>query len=89
MSAMQAAREATADIGPRGHGDDLFARRHFLRSRSCRPFRGRFLYQFGITAAVAILVSLLVSFTLRMMSSRLLKNEGKGTRTRSRRSIRH
>jgi len=25
---------------------------------------GRFLYQFGITAAVAVLVSLLVSFTL-------------------------
>src|SRR6476620_11252457 len=35
---------------------------------------GRFLYQFGITAAVAILVSLLVSFTLTpMMSSRLIK----------------
>ncbi|HKP10662.1 MAG TPA: efflux RND transporter permease subunit, partial [Blastocatellia bacterium] len=35
-----------------------------------------FLYQFGITAAVAILVSLLVSFTLTpMMSARLLKTE--------------
>ena len=34
---------------------------------------GRFLYQFGITAAVAILVSLLVSFTLTpMMSARML-----------------
>jgi HAE1 family hydrophobic/amphiphilic exporter-1 len=34
---------------------------------------GRFLYQFGITAAVAIMVSLLVSFTLTpMMSARLL-----------------
>ena len=34
---------------------------------------GRFLYQFGITAAVAVLVSLLVSFTLTpMMSARLL-----------------
>jgi HAE1 family hydrophobic/amphiphilic exporter-1 len=37
---------------------------------------GRFLYQFGITAAVAIMVSLLVSFTLTpMMSSRLIKVE--------------
>ncbi len=35
---------------------------------------GRFLYQFGLTAAVAVLVSLLVSFTLTpMMSARLLK----------------
>jgi HAE1 family hydrophobic/amphiphilic exporter-1 len=37
---------------------------------------GRFLYQFGITASVAILVSLLVSFTLTpMMSARLLRVE--------------
>jgi len=35
---------------------------------------GRFLYQFGITAAMAVLVSLLVSFTLTpMMSARLLR----------------
>jgi len=35
---------------------------------------GRFLYQFGLTAAVAVLVSLLVSFTLTpMMSARLLR----------------
>ena len=35
--------------------------------------RIRFLYQFGITASAAILVSLLVSFTLTpMMSARLL-----------------
>jgi HAE1 family hydrophobic/amphiphilic exporter-1 len=39
---------------------------------------GRFLFQFGITAAVAVLVSLLVSFTLTpMMSARLLKKEEK------------
>ena len=37
---------------------------------------GRFLYQFGITAAVAVLVSLLVSFTLTpMMSARMLRAE--------------
>jgi HAE1 family hydrophobic/amphiphilic exporter-1 len=35
---------------------------------------GRFLYQFGLTAAVSVLVSLLVSFTLTpMMSSRLIR----------------
>jgi HAE1 family hydrophobic/amphiphilic exporter-1 len=40
---------------------------------------GRFLYQFGITAAVAILVSLVVSFTLTpMMSARLLRAEPHG-----------
>ena len=40
---------------------------------------GRFLYQFGITAAVAVLVSLLVSFTLTpMMSARMLRAEDAG-----------
>jgi HAE1 family hydrophobic/amphiphilic exporter-1 len=35
---------------------------------------GRFLYQFGVTAAVSVMVSLLVSFTLTpMMSARLLR----------------
>jgi len=38
---------------------------------------GRFLYQFGLTSAVAVLVSLLVSFTLTpMMSARLLRANG-------------
>jgi HAE1 family hydrophobic/amphiphilic exporter-1 len=37
---------------------------------------GRFLYQFGLTAAVSVLVSLLVSFTLTpMMCARLLRTE--------------
>jgi HAE1 family hydrophobic/amphiphilic exporter-1 len=37
---------------------------------------GRFLFQFGLTSTVAILVSLLVSFTLTpMMSARLLRAE--------------
>ncbi len=39
---------------------------------------GRFLYQFGFTAAAAVLVSLLVSFTLTpTMSARLLRREDK------------
>lgn len=41
---------------------------------------GRFLYQFGITAAVAVMVSLLVSFTLTpMMCSRMLRRGGAGS----------
>jgi HAE1 family hydrophobic/amphiphilic exporter-1 len=37
---------------------------------------GRFLYQFGLTAAVSVLVSLLVSFSLTpMMCARLLRTE--------------
>src|SRR5881392_1211628 len=40
---------------------------------------GRFLFQFGITAAVAVLVSLLVSFTLTpTMSARLFRREAHG-----------
>jgi HAE1 family hydrophobic/amphiphilic exporter-1 len=39
---------------------------------------GRFLYQFGITAAAAVMVSLLVSFTLTpMMCARMLHVSGK------------
>src|SRR5439155_1665570 len=38
---------------------------------------GRFLYQFGITAAAAVLVSLLISFTLTpMMCARMLRVSG-------------
>jgi HAE1 family hydrophobic/amphiphilic exporter-1 len=37
---------------------------------------GRFLYQFGLTAGVSVMVSLLVSFTLTpMMSARMLRRE--------------
>ena len=44
---------------------------------------GRFLYQFGLTAAVAILVSLLVSFTLTpMMSARLFRGTSWGEELR-------
>jgi HAE1 family hydrophobic/amphiphilic exporter-1 len=46
----------------------------FLPVSFMSSISGRFLYQFGITAAVAIMVSLLVSFTLTpMMSSRLIR----------------
>ncbi|MEO7652678.1 MAG: efflux RND transporter permease subunit, partial [Bryobacteraceae bacterium] len=45
----------------------------FLPVAFMSSISGRFLYSFGVTAAVAIMVSLLVSFTLTpMMSSRML-----------------
>jgi HAE1 family hydrophobic/amphiphilic exporter-1 len=73
MSAMDAAREATADIGMAVLSTTLSLVVIFLPVSFMSSISGRFLYQFGITAAVAIMVSLLVSFTLTpMMSSRLL-----------------
>ncbi|HEX8688536.1 MAG TPA: efflux RND transporter permease subunit, partial [Pyrinomonadaceae bacterium] len=76
MTAMEAAREATADIGLAVLATTLSLVVIFLPVSFMSSISGRFLYQFGITAAVAIMVSLLVSFTLTpMMSSRLLRAE--------------
>jgi hydrophobic/amphiphilic exporter-1 (mainly G- bacteria), HAE1 family len=76
MRPMQAAREATADIGLAVLATTFSLVVIFLPVSFMSSISGRFLYQFGITAAVAILVSLLVSFTLTpMMSARLLRTE--------------
>jgi HAE1 family hydrophobic/amphiphilic exporter-1 len=57
-----------------GAGDHALARRDLHPVSFMSSVSGRFLYQFGITAAVAVMVSLLVSFTLTpMMSSRMLR----------------
>jgi HAE1 family hydrophobic/amphiphilic exporter-1 len=73
MNAMDAAREATKDIGLAVLATTLSLVVIFLPVSFMSSISGRFLYQFGITAAVAILVSLVVSFTLTpMMSSRML-----------------
>ena len=77
----EAAREATKDIGLAVLATTLSLVVIFLPVSFMSSISGRFLYQFGITAAVAILVSLLVSFTLTpMMSSRLIRvgDAGKG-----------
>jgi len=79
----EAAREATKDIGLPVLATTLSLVVIFLPVSFMSSISGRFLYQFGITAAVAILVSLLVSFTLTpMMSSRLIRvddaDAGKG-----------
>ncbi len=70
----EAAREATKDIGLAVLATTLSLVVIFLPVSFMSSISGRFLYQFGLTAAVAIMVSLLVSFTLTpMMSSRLIK----------------
>jgi HAE1 family hydrophobic/amphiphilic exporter-1 len=72
----EAAREATKDIGLAVLATTLSLVVIFLPVSFMSSISGRFLYQFGITAAVAIMVSLLVSFTLTpMMSSRLIKGQ--------------
>src|SRR5687768_6553713 len=80
MNARDAAREATRDIGLAVLATTLSLVVIFLPVSFMSSISGRFLYQFGITAAVAILVSLLVSFTLTpMMSSRLIRvDDAKG-----------
>ena len=76
MSTRQAAKEATADIGLAVMATTLSLVVIFLPVSFMSSISGRFLYQFGITAAAAIMVSLLVSFTLTpMLSSRLLRLE--------------
>ncbi|MCA1576816.1 MAG: efflux RND transporter permease subunit [Acidobacteria bacterium] len=80
MEAKEAAREATKDIGLAVLATTLSLVVIFLPVSFMSSISGRFLYQFGITAAVAIMVSLLVSFTLTpMMSSRLIRvSDAKG-----------
>ncbi|HET9768480.1 MAG TPA: efflux RND transporter permease subunit, partial [Thermoanaerobaculia bacterium] len=76
MAPMEAARAATAEIGLAVLATTLSLVVIFVPVSFMSSISGRFLYQFGITAAVAVLVSLLVSFTLTpMMSARMLRAE--------------
>lgn len=76
MRPFQAAKEATAEIGLAVMATTFSLVVIFVPVSFMSSISGRFLYQFGITAAVAVLVSLLVSFTLTpMMSARLLRKE--------------
>lgn len=76
MRAMDAAREATREIGLAVLATTLSLVIIFIPVSFMSSISGRFLYQFGITAAVAVMVSLLVSFTLTpMMSARMLKRK--------------
>jgi len=95
MDTFAAARAATADIGLAVLATTFSLVVIFLPVSFMSSIAGRFLYQFGITASVAILVSLLVSFSLTpMMSSRLLRGHvarsaGPGEEAGSRRGFYH
>ena len=79
MGPFEAAAAATAEIALPVLATTLSLAVIFIPVSFMSSISGRFLYQFGITAAVAIMVSLLVSFTLTpMMSARLLKVEPEG-----------
>jgi HAE1 family hydrophobic/amphiphilic exporter-1 len=79
MKPMQAAKEATQEIGLAVMATTLSLVVIFLPVSFMSSISGRFLRQFGITAAAAIMVSLLVSFVLTpVMSSRLLRADAKG-----------
>ena len=74
MDSFTAAREATREIGLAVLATTLSLVVIFVPVSFMSSISGRFLFQFGITAAVAVLVSLLVSFTLTpMMSARMLR----------------
>ena len=77
MKPFEAARAATKEIGLAVMATTLSLVVIFVPVSFMSSVSGRFLYQFGITAA-AVLVSLLVSFTLTpMMSARLLRANGR------------
>src|SRR5690349_1336297 len=74
MGPFDAAREATAEIALPVLATTMSLVVIFIPVSFMSSISGRFLYQFGFTAACAILVSLLVSFTLTpMMSARMFR----------------
>lgn len=88
MPAMLAAVHATRDIGLAVMATTLSLIVVFLPVSFMSSISGRFLYSFGVTAAVAIMVSLIVSFSLTpMMSSRMLRVSDFPTHSESRRGF--
>ena len=87
LSPMEAARQGTHEIATAVLATTLSLAVIFIPVSFMSSISGRFLYQFGITAAVAVMVSLLVSFILtptlsaRIFSRGVMKSEGgNGTR---------
>ena len=78
MNAFEAARAATADIGLAVMATTFSLVVIFLPVSFMSSVSGRFLYQFGVTAAVSVLVSLLVSFTLTPDDERAHDPRGPG-----------
>ena len=77
---MQAAREATAEIGLAVMATTASILAVFVPVATMKGIIGRFFVQFGLTVAFAVSVSLFVAFTLTpMLSSRFLRaHTGKG-----------
>ena len=79
LSPFEAARVGTNEIALAVLATTLSLVVIFVPVSFMSSISGRFLYQFGITAAASVLVSLLVSFTLTpLMSARLLRPLGPG-----------
>ncbi|MEZ4364140.1 MAG: efflux RND transporter permease subunit [Kofleriaceae bacterium] len=73
-SPMQAAAEGTSEIGLAVLATTFSIVAVFAPVATMQGIIGRFFFQFGITVSVAVLLSMLVSFTLTpMLSARLLK----------------
>jgi HAE1 family hydrophobic/amphiphilic exporter-1 len=88
LSPFEAAKQATAEIALPVMATTLSLVVIFIPVSFMSSISGRFLYQFGFTAAAAILVSLLVSFTLTpLMSARMFKRSGAAHDAASRRGF--
>jgi HAE1 family hydrophobic/amphiphilic exporter-1 len=79
-SAMDAAIEGTREIGLAVLATTLSLVIVFLPVSFLSSVTGRLLFEFGITASVAVMISMLVSFSLTpMMCSRMLRSATKET----------
>jgi HAE1 family hydrophobic/amphiphilic exporter-1 len=75
-SAIEAARHGTSEIGLAVMATTFSIVVVFVPVAFMSGIVGRFFYQFGLTVAVAVLVSLFIAFTLTpMMASRFLRPE--------------
>jgi HAE1 family hydrophobic/amphiphilic exporter-1 len=78
-SPLQAAKEATSEIGLAVMATTLTIVAVFVPVAFMKGIVGRFFYEFGLTVAFAVMVSLFVSFTLTPMgASKLLRHHNPG-----------